>query len=132
MAYDNASAMFLTFIFANIFLLHAFIVSTDLHSRSEISFMVYPCVESISTSRSVSLSAIPAFFIHLCLSRLYSYSADFNQCLSYKHADVVKKTLVNKYHISSDRLISKGKGATEKLFEQVEFNRVAVFNSNAK
>lgn len=57
-------------------------------------------------------------------------SADFNQRLSEKRADVVKKTLVNKYHISSDRLISKGKGATDKLFEQVEFNRVAVFNSN--
>ena len=59
-------------------------------------------------------------------------SAEFNQKLSEKRAQVVKDVLVKKYKIAADRLSTKGCGATDKLFEEVEFNRVATFNDNAK
>lgn len=59
-------------------------------------------------------------------------SAELNQRLSEERAAAVKKILVNKYKISADRLTTKGCGATDKLFEQVEFNRVATFNDNTK
>lgn len=58
--------------------------------------------------------------------------ADLNQRLSEERAAAVKKILVNKYKISADRLTTVGCGATDKLFEQVEFNRVATFNDNTK
>ena len=56
---------------------------------------------------------------------------DFNQALSQKRADAVKNILVKNYKISADRLTAKGMGATDKLFKQVEFNRVSTFNDNA-
>lgn len=59
-------------------------------------------------------------------------SAELNQKLSEQRAEAVKKILVNKYKISADRLTTKGCGATDKLFEQVEFNRVATFNDSTK
>ncbi|MDO4159294.1 MAG: OmpA family protein [Prevotellaceae bacterium] len=59
-------------------------------------------------------------------------SAELNQKLSEARAEAVKKILVNKYKISADRLTTKGCGATDKLFEQVEFNRVATFNDSTK
>jgi len=59
-------------------------------------------------------------------------SKEFNQKLSEQRAEAVKKILVNKYKVSADRLTTKGCGATDKLFEQVEFNRVATFNDNSK
>ena len=55
---------------------------------------------------------------------------DFNQALSQKRADAVKNVLVKKYKIAADRLTTKGMGATDKLFKQVEFNRVSTFNDN--
>lgn len=58
--------------------------------------------------------------------------ADLNQRLSEERAAAVKKILVNKYKISADRLTTVGCGATDKLFEQVEFNRVATFNDSTK
>ena len=58
--------------------------------------------------------------------------AEFNQKLSAARAEAVKNALVKKYKIAADRLSTKGMGATNKLFEQVEFNRVATFNDNAK
>ncbi|MCO6026550.1 OmpA family protein [Prevotella cerevisiae] len=58
-------------------------------------------------------------------------SAAFNQKLSELRAEAVKKALVKKYRISSSRLTTKGMGATDKLFKQVEFNRVVTFNDNA-
>ena len=39
---------------------------------------------------------------------------------------------VEKYKISENRLKATGMGATDKLFEQVEFNRVATFNDITK
>ena len=64
----------------------------------------------------------------------YAYpegNKDFNQALSQKRADAVKNVLVKKYKIAADRLTTKGMGATDKLFKQVEFNRVSTFNDNA-
>lgn len=55
-------------------------------------------------------------------------SKELNQKLSEKRAEAVKNALVKKYKISADRLSTKGMGATDKLFKQVEFNRVATFN----
>lgn len=59
-------------------------------------------------------------------------SAEINQKLSEARAEAVKNALVKKYKISADRLTTQGMGATDKLFEQVEFNRVATFNDNTK
>lgn len=59
-------------------------------------------------------------------------SVEINQKLSEERAEAVKNALVKKYKISADRLTTKGMGATDKLFEQVEFNRVATFNDNTK
>lgn len=59
-------------------------------------------------------------------------SKEFNQKLSEKRAEAVKNILVKKYKIAADRLTTKGCGETDKLFEQVEFNRVATFNDNTK
>ncbi len=59
-------------------------------------------------------------------------SAELNQRLSENRAAAVKKILVDKYKISANRLTTKGCGATDQLFEQVEFNRVATFNDNTK
>lgn len=57
-------------------------------------------------------------------------SKEVNQKLSEDRANAVKNILVKNYKISSDRLITKGMGATDKLFKQVEFNRVSTFNDN--
>lgn len=59
-------------------------------------------------------------------------SKEINQKLSEARAEAVKTALVKKYKISADRLTTVGMGATDKLFEQVEFNRVATFNDNSK
>ena len=59
-------------------------------------------------------------------------SKELNQRLSEKRAEAVKDILVKKYKISANRLKTTGMGATDKLFEQVEFNRVATFNDSTK
>lgn len=59
-------------------------------------------------------------------------SAELNQKLSEKRAEAVKTMLVNKYKIASERLVTEGLGATDKLFDEVEFNRVALFNDTTK
>ena len=59
-------------------------------------------------------------------------SAELNQKLSEKRANTVKDILVKKYKISADRLEAEGLGATDKLFDEVEFNRVALFNDTTK
>ncbi|HRM57809.1 MAG TPA: OmpA family protein [Prevotella sp.] len=56
---------------------------------------------------------------------------ELNQMLSEKRAEAVKKVLVKKYKIAAGRLTTKGMGATDKLFKQVEFNRVSTFNDNS-
>ena len=52
---------------------------------------------------------------------------ELNQKLSEARANAVKDVLVKKYKISADRLETEGLGATDKLFDEVEFNRVATF-----
>ena len=59
-------------------------------------------------------------------------SLERNQQLSEERAEVVKNALVKKYNIEESRLTTKGMGPTDELFEQVEFNRVATFNDNAR
>ena len=56
---------------------------------------------------------------------------ELNQKLSEKRAEAVKKVLVKKYKIAAGRLTTKGMGAKDKLFKQVEFNRVSTFNDNS-
>ena len=58
-------------------------------------------------------------------------SAELNQKLSEKRAEAVKNMLVKTYKIDANRLSTKGMGATDKLFKQVEFNRVATFNDSS-
>ncbi len=58
-------------------------------------------------------------------------SKELNQKLSEKRAEAVKNVLVKKYKIAANRLTTKGMGATDKLFKQVEFNRVSTFNDNS-
>ena len=52
---------------------------------------------------------------------------ELNQRLSEARANAVKDVLVKKYKIAADRLETEGLGATDKLFDEVEFNRVATF-----
>ena len=59
-------------------------------------------------------------------------SKEINEKLSVARAEAVKNILVKHYKISADRLTTKGMGATDKHFEQVEFNRVATFNDVTK
>ena len=58
--------------------------------------------------------------------------AEYNQKLSEKRAEACKNILVKKYKIAADRLQTEGLGATDKLFDEVEFNRVALFNDVTK
>lgn len=55
-------------------------------------------------------------------------SAELNQKLSTARAEVVKDALIKKYGIEADRLSTKGMGVTDKLFDEVDFNRVAMFD----
>lgn len=57
---------------------------------------------------------------------------DINDRLSNERAQAVKTALVKKYGIDASRLTAVGNGATDKLFEELEFNRVATFNDNSK
>ena len=59
-------------------------------------------------------------------------SKELNQKLSEQRAEAVKNMLVKKYKIAADRLTTEGLGATDKLFDEVEFNRVALFNDTTK
>ena len=52
---------------------------------------------------------------------------EHNQKLSEKRAEAVKQALQNRYNISSNRLVVKGLGSTDNLFEERELNRVVIF-----
>ena len=52
--------------------------------------------------------------------------------LAQGRADAVKKALVKRYKISSDRLNAVGMGATNQLFNEVDFNRIVTFNDNSR
>ena len=62
------------------------------------------------------------------ISLIANYMKKLNQRLSEARAEAVKNVLVKKYKIAADRLETEGLGATDKLFDEVEFNRVATFN----
>lgn len=53
-------------------------------------------------------------------------NSDGNNVLADKRAESVKNMLVNKYKISPNRIKAEGCGATDKLFEIYECNRVAM------
>ena len=52
-------------------------------------------------------------------------NATFNQKLSEKRAEAVKKILVNKYKISADRIQTQGKGVGT-IFEEPTYNRASI------
>lgn len=58
--------------------------------------------------------------------------AALNQTLSEKRAEACKTALVNKYGISSSRITTEGLGATDELFDELEFNRVCTFTDISK
>ena len=59
-------------------------------------------------------------------------NADLNQKLSDARAKAVYDMLVNTYKISPDRLTHKGLGVTDELFDENDWNRVAVFIEQSK
>ena len=58
--------------------------------------------------------------------------AELNQKLSEKRAEAVKTALVKKYKIAADRIATEGLGATDKLSDERDFNRVAMFIDTTK
>ena len=59
-------------------------------------------------------------------------SAELNQKLSEKRAEVVKDALIKKYKIAASRITVEGLGATDKLSDENDFNRVAMFIDTTK
>ena len=59
-------------------------------------------------------------------------NTELNQRLSEARANSVKNALVNRYGISAGRLTTQGMGATDELFDEVDFNRVATFTDTTK
>lgn len=55
---------------------------------------------------------------------------ELNQRLSENRAKNVKNLLVDKYRIAPNRLKTVGMGETDKLFKELDFNRVATFNDD--
>ena len=58
--------------------------------------------------------------------------AALNQTLSEKRAEACKDILVKKYKIDASRIQTEGLGTTDKIFDEYEFNRVALFNDTTK
>jgi outer membrane protein OmpA-like peptidoglycan-associated protein len=59
-------------------------------------------------------------------------SAELNQKLSEQRAEVVKNALIKKYKIAASRITTEGLGATDKLSDEIDFNRVAMFIDTTK
>jgi len=59
-------------------------------------------------------------------------SKELNQKLSEARATAVKNALVKRYGISASRLTTQGMGATDKISDEVDFNRVATFTDATK
>lgn len=59
-------------------------------------------------------------------------NAELNQALSVARAESVRKALVTRYKIAADRLTAEGFGATDSLFDDVEFNRIVTFSCLSK
>lgn len=59
-------------------------------------------------------------------------SKEINQKISEARANAVKNALVKRYKISASRLTTEGMGATDELFDEVDFNRVVTFTDVTK
>ena len=57
---------------------------------------------------------------------------DLNNKLSVNRANVVKNALIKKYKIAADRISTEGLGATDKISEERDFNRVTMFIDSTK
>ena len=57
---------------------------------------------------------------------------ELNQKLSEARATSVKNALVSRYGIAASRLTTQGMGATDELFDEIDFNRVATFTDTTK
>jgi len=57
---------------------------------------------------------------------------ELNQKLSEKRAQSVMDVLVKRYGVAANRLEIKGMGATDELFDEIDFNRVATFTDLTK
>ena len=57
---------------------------------------------------------------------------DLNNKLSIDRANVVKNALIKKYKIAADRITAEGLGATDKISEERDFNRVTMFIDTTK
>ena len=57
---------------------------------------------------------------------------ELNQKLSEARATSVKNALVKRYGIAESRLTIQGMGATDELFDEIDFNRVATFTDTTK
>ena len=57
---------------------------------------------------------------------------ELNQKLSEARAEAVKKVLVSRYGVAASRLTTQGMGATDELFDEIDFNRVATFTDTSK
>lgn len=59
-------------------------------------------------------------------------SKELNQRLSEQRAQAVKDALVKRYGVAASRITTRGMGATDELFDEVDFNRVATFTDISK
>lgn len=57
---------------------------------------------------------------------------ELNQRLSENRAQAVKDALVSRYGVAASRLTIQGMGATDELFDELDFNRVATFTDTSK
>ena len=93
----------------------------------------------IEASQKPSVAMIATYMKNhpTCKVRINGYaspegSAELNQRLSDARAKAVYDMLVNTYKISPDRLTHKGLGVTDELFDENDWNRVAVFVEESK
>ena len=59
-------------------------------------------------------------------------SAAYNKRLSVRRAEAVKKVIVDKYGIDTDRIDVLGVGDTEQLYNDNNWNRVVIFVEKKK
>lgn len=57
---------------------------------------------------------------------------ELNQALSVARAESVRKALISRYKIAANRLTAEGFGATDSLFDDIEFNRIVTFSDLSK